>query len=382
MPLERLFRFFSSLRLTVALLILAMVLVFLGTLGQVSMGLYRAQNEFFRSFFVYWGPPGAGWRVPVFPGGYLLGALMLINLVAAHWRYFRPDWRKSGIVLIHAGLVLLLLGQFATDLLSVESTLHLREGEAKNYSEVDRRVELAITEITDPAHDRVVAIPQAVLQRQGEVRVTDLPFTVRVLRFYPNAMVSARPAGATGPPPATQGFGPQVQLTPLPHVTEMNKRDVPAAIVELVVPSGSLGTWVVSEYIGQPQTVTVGNRTFTLAMRLQRIYKPWTIKLLDFRHDRYPGTDIPKNFSSRILLTDPRNGTEREVLIYMNNPLRYGGETYYQASYDPDEGGTVLQVVRNPSWLTPYVACALVTVGLVLQFSIHLFRFTTRSASS
>jgi hypothetical protein len=101
---------------------------------------------------------------------------------------------------------------------------------------------------------------------------------------------------------------------------------------------------------------------------------------LEFRHDRYPGTEIPKNFSSRILLTDPRNGTRREVLIYMNNPLRYGGETYYQASYDPDEQGTVLQVVRNPSWLTPYIACLLVSVGLVLQFSIHLFRFTTRSA--
>jgi len=359
-------------------LILAMVLVFIGTLGQVSMGLYRAQNEFFRSFFVYWGPPGSSWRIPVFPGGYLLGSLMLINLVAAHWRYFRPDWRKSGIVLIHAGLVLLLIGQFATDLLSVESTLHLREGEAKNYSEMDRHVELAITEVTDPARERVVAIPHRVLQRQGEVVVPDLPFRVRILRFHPNAMIAQRTGRSTGPPPATRGVGPQIELTPLPHVTEMNKRDVPAAVIELVGAEGSLGTWVVSEYISQPQTVSVGNRTFHLTMRLQRIHVPWTIRLLDFRHDRYPGTDIPKNFSSRILLTDPRNGTEREILIYMNNPLRYGGYTYYQASYDPDDQGTVLQVVRNPGWLTPYVACTLVSVGLLLQFSIHLFRFSKR----
>ncbi|MGA4643175.1 cytochrome c biogenesis protein ResB [Limisphaera sp. 4302-co] len=378
MPLERLFRFFSSLRLTVALLILAMVLVFIGTLGQVTMGLYRAQHEFFRSFFVYWGPPGASWRIPVFPGGYLLGSLMLINLVAAHWRYFRPDWRKSGIVLIHAGLVLLLIGQFATDLLSVESTLHLREGEAKNYSEMDRHVELAITEATDPARERVVAIPHRVLQRQGEVVVPDLPFRVRILRFHPNAMIAQRTERSTTPPPATRGVGPQIELKPLPHVTEMNKRDVPAAVIELLGAEGSLGTWVVSEYISQPQTVSVGNRTFHLTMRLQRIHVPWTIRLLDFRHDRYPGTDIPKNFSSRILLTDPRNGTEREILIYMNNPLRYGGYTYYQASYDPDDQGTVLQVVRNPSWLTPYVACTLVSVGLLLQFSIHLFRFSKR----
>ncbi len=59
-----------------------------------------------------------------------------------------------------------------------------------------------------------------------------------------------------------------------------------------------------------------------------RYYKPYSIKLLAFNHDFYPGTDIPKNFSSRIHLTDPATGEDRDVLIYMNNPLRYHGETY------------------------------------------------------
>ena len=40
----------------------------------------------------------------------------------------------------------------------------------------------------------------------------------------------------------------------------------------------------------------------------------------------------------------------------MNSPLRYGGETFYQSGYDEnDPKVTILQVVRNPSWLTPYV---------------------------
>ena len=77
-----------------------------------------------------------------------------------------------------------------------------------------------------------------------------------------------------------------------------------------------------------------------------------------------PGTDIPKNFSSRVLLQRPETGEKREVLIYMNNPLRYAGETYYQSSFDPDDHGTILQVVHNPSWLTPYFSCVLVGVGL------------------
>ncbi len=53
---NRLYRFFTSLRLTVALLALGLILVFWGTLAQVQLGLYKAQNDFFRSFFIYWSP--------------------------------------------------------------------------------------------------------------------------------------------------------------------------------------------------------------------------------------------------------------------------------------------------------------------------------------
>ena len=158
----------------------------------------------------------------------------------------------------------------------------------------------------------------------------------------------------------------------------MDKRDVPSAVIEVVTPQGSLGTWLVSEFIEQPQSFTCNNRTYQLALRARRYYMPYSLKLLNFQHDVYPGTDTPKNFSSRVVLDRPNTGEKREVLIYMNNPLRYAGETYYQASYDQDNHGTILQVVHNPSWLTPYFSCVLVGVGLLLQFAIHLLGFTLK----
>ena len=153
-------------------------------------------------------------------------------------------------------------------------------------------------------------------------------------------------------------------------------------MVELETPQGSLGTWLVSEYIDDPQTFTWNNHTYALTLRPLRNYKPYSIQLLKFRHDVYPGTDIPKNFSSRILLQRPQTREKREVLIYMNSPLRYAGETYYQSGFDPDNRGTILQVVHNPSWLTPYLSCVLVGVGLVVQFATHLlgFAFKRRTA--
>jgi hypothetical protein len=90
--------------------------------------------------------------------------------------------------------------------------------------------------------------------------------------------------------------------------------------------------------------------------------------------------DIPSNFSSRIHLTDPKRGEDRDVLIRMNTPLRYGGESYYQASFEPGDKVSILQVAHNPAAATPYVACALIGVGWLAQFLTHLFGFARRGA--
>jgi hypothetical protein len=77
-------------------------------------------------------------------------------------------------------------------------------------------------------------------------------------------------------------------------------------------------------------------------------------------------------------LVDTAHNEDREVLIYMNNPLRYRGETFYQASFKQGDTGTVLQVVRNPGWLLPYVACIIGALGMMVQFGMHLTRFIAR----
>ncbi len=64
--------------------------------------------------------------------------------------------------------------------------------------------------------------------------------------------------------------------------------------------------------------------------------------------------------------------------IYMNNPLRYAGLTFYRAGFGNDDKTTILQVVRNPSWTMPCIACTLMTLGLIIQFGIHLFAFIGR----
>jgi hypothetical protein len=366
--------FFASLRLTVVCLGIGMILIFVGTLAQVDLGLYKAQNEFFRSFVVFWGPKDAGWRVPILPGGYLVGSVLLINLLTAHFKRFTFSRKKAGIWIIHVGLILLLLGQLLTDMLATESVMHLREGDARNYSETERIAELAVIDRSEPGLDTVTAIPEGRLKAGKIISHPSLPFQLVVKEYYPNSTTEPIAPESGDRPAATQGVGATKKLIALPRVTVMDFRDVPSAVIELKTPEGSLGTWLVSEFIEHPQRVEYKNHDYDIVLRLQRHYRPATIQLLKFDHDLYAGTGIPKNFSSRIALRSEA-GEKREVLIKMNSPLRYGGETYYQSGWDPDDHGTILQVVHNPSWLTPYLACIMVALGLFVQFGSHLFAF-------
>ncbi|MBK8859145.1 MAG: cytochrome c biogenesis protein ResB [Opitutaceae bacterium] len=371
--------FFSSLKLTVVLLVLSIILVFWATIAQVRLGVWGVQEHFFRTFFVLSKLPGTEIPIPVFPGGYFIGGLLLLNLTAAHFARFALKWGKSGIALTHLGLVILLIGELLSGLWQEEYSLRLDEGQTKNYSESFRLSELALIDTTDAQFDDVFVVPEKLLARGRAVTHPPLPFRIVPKAYYPNASLQMRsPATAPNPSLATQGIGLQVTTTPLALTYKMDERNLPAAYVELIAPEGSLGTWLVSEQLAEPQTFTHAGRTWSIALRLQRHYKPYSLTLVNFSHDRYAGTEIPKNFSSRIRLTTPDGRDDREVLIYMNNPLRYAGLTFYQAGFDNNDRTTVLQVVRNPSWLLPYVACVLMSAGLLIQFGISLFAFVAR----
>ena len=372
---------FSSLRLTVVLLGLALILVFIGTLAQVKVGLYVAQADYFRSLFVFWQPNGAGWKIPVYPGGWLLGGLLLTNLIAAHIKRFSISKKKIGIFFIHGGLILLLLGQFCTELFQVESNIRFAEGETRNYSEDSRLIELAVIDVSNPDHDQVYSIPETFLAKGGEIRDAKLPFAIRVKKYFKNSDPAGPMSAATGEKiNSTKDDGTPMWFSEAPLTATMNARNVPSAVLEFVSDKGVVGGKIASLWIDEPQTIESAGRTYKFALRPIRYYKPYNITLIDFRHDLYQGTPTPKNFSSKIHLSDPTHGEERDVLIKMNDPLRYGGETFFQSGFDPkDDKVTILQVVRNPAAVTPYLACILVGLGLLTQFLMHLVSFGKKS---
>ena len=160
-----------------------------------------------------------------------------------------------------------------------------------------------------------------------------------------------------------------------------NEKNMPAALIELQGTEGSLGTWLVSPMLVKPQTFDYAGRSWRIGIRFSREYKPFALTLLQLKHDVYAGSNIPKNFSSRVRIQAVDGSEDRESLIYMNHPLRHQGYTFYQYQMDSANGMSRLQVVRNPGYMMPYIACALMTLGLLLQFSFHLVKFTRRRSS-
>jgi hypothetical protein len=386
----------ASLRLTVVLFLLAFALIFCGTWAQREAGIWTVVNQYFRSFFV-WIPfdifrPSPTWHIPLsfpFPGGWLIGSLLLVNILAAHLVRFKLSWKRSGILILHAGLVVMMLSEVITGHFGVEGMMTIPANGSSNYVDERDFVELAVVAPIDAKTDDVVVVPGRLLRVGGVIHNDLLPFDVEVVRYLPNSDLPQRVAPGTENP-ATTGEG--LHTVPVPRaegngIDPDQKFDIPSAYVTFKKKDSgeSLGTYLVSLWLPlenrPPQKVTVDGKAYEVELRFKRTYKPYTVRLLKFTHDVYTGTGIPKDFRSEVRLSDPARATEREVEIYMNHPLRYGGETFYQAGFLPDDTGTILQVVRNPGWLLPYVSCVMVAVGMLIHFGLNLVAFLRRVVS-
>ena len=370
-PLRRLTDLLSSMKLTLLCLGLLMILVIACTLLQVPLGTHLAVERTIRSFLVWYTPDWSPVQIPVFPGGGLVGGVLLVNLLFAQFLKLERSRRKAGLWLAHLGLALLFVGEFATALFQVESQMPVMVGQTRNYSEDTRLMELAVVDATDPAKDVVTTIPESRLRPGDVIEAPSLPFKLAVKRWYENADLGMRKP--TDPPSeASAGVGANLSVSEAPVVTSDDAQNSAAALVEPVAGGGSLGTYWVSNALGAPQGFTREGRAWRLVLRPRRYYLPFSMTLKEFKHDIYPGTDIPKNFSSLVRLNDPSSSEDRDVLIYMNHPLRYGGKTFFQASFGQNDQLSVFQVVRNPGWLIPYLSCIMVALGLLLHFGVKL----------
>ena len=308
---------------------------------------------------------------------------------------------RGGNVLIHLGIGLLMLGQFVFGDRQSEERISLYEGERTSVAVQTDIVELAVIDSSRPDKNRIVAFddPLILSSIDSKKPLSDesLPFEIRIEKWMPNSDMGSRqenPAAAKESE-GVLGLPPEVVLLDARKSggakSEMNFASAIVSIHEKKT-SKDLGKYALTQFFNDPSVrpktllprLESDGRDFELALRFRRNIKPFSIELQDVKLEQYTGTSIPKDYSSIVRILDDSGATLQEGRIWMNSPMRFRGETYYQSQYTSAAQSplkveqTVLQVVTNAGWLIPYVSCVLVGLGMLAHFSITLTRFASR----
>ena len=101
---------------------------------------------------------------------------------------------------------------------------------------------------------------------------------------------------------------------------------------------------------------------------------PFSIQLNDFIAEKYPGTEKSySSFKSKVTVNDD---IDFDYDIYMNNILNHKGYRFFQASFDPDELGTILSVNKDfYGTLITYIGYILLYIGLLATMFYGRTRF-------
>src|SRR5580700_7539753 len=275
----------TSLKLTVFCLACAMILVFLGTLDQVNIGVYEAENRYFKSFFLYLTPPGTTLKIPWFPSGYLVGGVLLVNLIAAHLARFKFTWKKAGIMVLHSGVILLLLGQLFTSLFQVESQMRLDQGETKNYSLSYYHDELALIDTSASDSDQVISIPDSQLYKGHKIVLPVDSLEVGIDEYFINSALLLPDQLPSSNDPHLQ-IGPMAIAVQRERTYKENERNMPAAAVSVWQRGEKVGSWNLTAGFPRPKDFQAARKNYQIMLRPKRFYKPFTIQLTRFSHDR------------------------------------------------------------------------------------------------
>ncbi len=127
--LNKAYLFLSSPRLTFAILVYGVILVFVGTIAQTEIGVSAAQAKYFESFFVL--AKFGSIKIPLI-GGAFVGIMAVVNIVLSAMRFCKFGARGLGVSITHVALALLIISGGLQYFLRVEGSMVLLPSQKTN----------------------------------------------------------------------------------------------------------------------------------------------------------------------------------------------------------------------------------------------------------
>lgn len=137
--------------------------------------------------------------------------------------------------------------------------------------------------------------------------------------------------------------------------------------------------WVTSK---RPLNLLIDGENVKVHLVKKTLTLPFEFSLSRFKMDTNPGTDDPASYESFVRLFNDK-GTENHH-IFMNNPLKYDGFTFYQASYfkTGEQHGSVLSANIDPGRPFKYLGSILLVLGSLWHYYIRRKKPALRPAGN
>ena len=147
-------------------------------------------------------------------------------------------------------------------------------------------------------------------------------------------------------------------------VRQVNRRDTAAG-------SGSDSVWLME---GETKVFPLGGEEIYVTLSKNTISLPFQIFLEKFTIGHNPGTRKAATYESQVVVKDAVRTLEQGAHISMNEPLVYGGFTFYQASYSLAEGRppvSIFSVNRDAGRPVKYAGSLLICLGIITMFWLN-----------
>ncbi len=337
-----------------------MILITVGTIAQKYIGLYLALELYFSNFITFIGP------IP-FPGGYTLMGILFINMLMKFLLFSEWSWQKSGTILVHLGVLVLIIGGGITAATQKEGFLIIKQGQSSSVIEDYHQRLLRVRK----GDETILSIPHETIREGQIIPIPNTNENITINQFCLHCSINMRPDNQKDGWHAPGASMMLVDADPLP-AHEQNMTGVEFSISGIDPQQD--GKYLTFDKFPKPPHFQIKDDNYTIEIVRETRALPFSVHLISFEQHLHPGTEMAKAYQSDVKVIDGKD--EWPTRIEMNEPLRYKGYTLYQSSFDlsGETPYTVLNVVENKGQSFPYIATIIMTLGLILHMILRVRR--------